>query len=654
METLVGWALPNAVIATALGLLAAAVQMRWKRPALAHALWVLVLLKLITPPLWRVPMAWAVAGAGDIGPGDPGREISAFVSDRGPEDPGAFEYFFVAEGEEIPGEFAAEAPAPAASEPFPWERVAFAAWLAGVGLWGGVIARHTLALWALLRRGRPADKATETRTDHWAEAMGLRRVPEVVSVEGAVSPMLWALGGRARLILPRELWVDLTCEQRDALLIHELAHYKRRDHWVRLLELVATGAFWWLPTVWWARRRLRAAEEQCCDAWVTSVLEGSERAYATALLDTLDFLARSPRADAPLLTASGMGQFHDLQGRISMILQGKSPRALSGLGRASVLGLSLAMLPAGLTFAQSEPADETKEEQVELNVQFDNFVELQLDETKDLDQDIEFTFTDPGMLEGKLAEAKEFQGVRILNDKIALIKVDGQEGDGEKKEGDKEKGDKGKDEPKLSPEQIKEKEAQIREAREELKQAQAQLRKAAERLGKLESELGRKRVILFRSEAKGPDGHGPVFRGGGGEFRVVRPKEGEGGRIIVAPRPPKPPHPPEAARIEEHRKRIDEARAKEDEVRRKGEEARDRVEGKEREDRFRSVPIRVRQLPEQDQRIRELEQKLDRVLKQLDEIKEKKGDGGEKEKGGKESTSLLPSSVFSYAFGSTY
>jgi beta-lactamase regulating signal transducer with metallopeptidase domain len=65
------------------------------------------------------------------------------------------------------------------------------------------------------------------------------------------------------LLLPRDLLDELTPDERDALLAHELAHVRRRDHWVRLLELAATALFWWYPVAWWARAALRRAEERC-------------------------------------------------------------------------------------------------------------------------------------------------------------------------------------------------------------------------------------------------------------------------------------------------------------------------------------------------------------------------------------------------------
>ena len=71
--------------------------------------------------------------------------------------------------------------------------------------------------------------------------------------------MLWAIGGRPRLLVPSQLWSTIGQEERTALLIHELAHLKRRDHWVRWLELIVAGLYWWNPAVWLIRRALREA-----------------------------------------------------------------------------------------------------------------------------------------------------------------------------------------------------------------------------------------------------------------------------------------------------------------------------------------------------------------------------------------------------------
>src|SRR5262249_42510892 len=58
MDTLVHLGLINAALATVLALLAAAARCVCRRPAVAHALWLLVLLKLLTPPFVPVPISW--------------------------------------------------------------------------------------------------------------------------------------------------------------------------------------------------------------------------------------------------------------------------------------------------------------------------------------------------------------------------------------------------------------------------------------------------------------------------------------------------------------------------------------------------------------------------------------------------------------------
>ena len=86
------------------------------------------------------------------------------------------------------------------------------------------------------------------------------------------------------VLFPRELLARLAPEARDTLLAPELAHYCRCDHWVRVLEFIATGLYSWHRAVWLTRAGIEAAEEECYDAWVVGGLAASPRRYAVALL----------------------------------------------------------------------------------------------------------------------------------------------------------------------------------------------------------------------------------------------------------------------------------------------------------------------------------------------------------------------------------
>jgi hypothetical protein len=119
--------------------------------------------------------------------------------------------------------------------------------------------------------------------------------------------------------------------------------------------VVVTGLYWWHPVVWWARRGLRDAEEQCCDAWVLWALPAAARAYALALVETVDFLSEA-RAALPQ-GASGIGHVHDLRRRITMIMRGATPRRLSWAGGLAVLTLAAVLLPLLPTWAQTPAGD---------------------------------------------------------------------------------------------------------------------------------------------------------------------------------------------------------------------------------------------------------------------------------------------------------
>ncbi len=141
--------------------------------------------------------------------------------------------------------------------------------------------------------------------------------------------------------------------QRQTLLLHELAHFKRRNHWARWVELLATVVFWWDPLVWWARSQLRLAEEQCCDAWVTWAQAEGEDDYSTALVEVIDFSSRRVThgfrmfsSSLPAL-ATGVSRFRHLSRRLQMIDRGTNHRGLGLAGVACICAV-MAMLPVAM------------------------------------------------------------------------------------------------------------------------------------------------------------------------------------------------------------------------------------------------------------------------------------------------------------------
>jgi beta-lactamase regulating signal transducer with metallopeptidase domain len=402
MPPLLEIVLSNAVMASLLAVVAGAVTYFVRRPALAHGLWLLVLLKLVTPPIIPLQFSWP-ATANPLESSDSQASIQSMdSSDRWQPIMPSAESGPVTTIVIIP----VEAESPAANLPSAvvetatllennfWTRLSektsalwpsFLAplWLTGSALWLGWTLFHVYRFQRLLRHAQPAPPSLQDEVRQWADQLGLRKCPRLWLVPGCVSPMLWTLGPAARLLFPAKLLERLDNEQRSALLIHELAHFRRRDHWVRWLEMAVMAVYWWHPVVWWARRELHEAEEQCCDAWVVWALASRDepsrvsgragesddvsahrRAYALALLNTVDFFSHArPTLPAP---ASGVGQVPHLRRRLTMIMNANTPRSLSIAGRLAVLSLGL-LLPLVPVQAQSGPQDpkDDRDQQIE-------------------------------------------------------------------------------------------------------------------------------------------------------------------------------------------------------------------------------------------------------------------------------------------------
>ena len=379
MAALLQIGLVNAAIATVLALVVALIGRKVRRPALMHALWIVILANLVMPPVFEVatefpllvsaPHERAVErtasrpasraahqantaaqespadGSGELKNGTANVSLAnhlqsaAVVNESTPTAPGS-----------VPAFVSRIAPAVfgALSMSAAWARrhaveIAVWCWLGGAALW---FLRQGLTAMRFSRRlalAIPAPPDVQEQADHLARAMGLAHHPPVLMVRDVISPMLWGIGRNARLLFPMDLLSRLDDGGRETLIAHELAHFRRGDHWVRAFELAVSGLFWWHPVVWWARREMEIAEEECCDAWVIEQLPASPRCYAEALLETIDFLSAERLVLPP--AAAGLGHVPFLRRRLTAIMRGVAPKAMTRSGVLALVIVVLGSLP---------------------------------------------------------------------------------------------------------------------------------------------------------------------------------------------------------------------------------------------------------------------------------------------------------------------
>lgn len=110
----------------------------------------------------------------------------------------------------------------------------------------------------------PADLLTLSRMQH---RLGLRRAVLLRTSTAATAPHLRGIL-RPSILLPAHLSHQLTTPEFEAILLHELAHARRRDNLTRVLAHALTCVFWFHPLLWWLERRLNAEAEIACDELV--------------------------------------------------------------------------------------------------------------------------------------------------------------------------------------------------------------------------------------------------------------------------------------------------------------------------------------------------------------------------------------------------
>ena len=213
-------------------------------------------------------------------------------------------------------------------------------WATGSAIWLAIAGVRIAGFHRAVKRAAAADARTGEMAAEAAARLGYRRPVEVRVSAGRFPPLLWAVG-HARIVLPEFAVTQLTPTQLKGILRHEIAHLVRHDHWVRWLEFAIFACYWWNPIMWWARRELRAAEEQACDARVVDGFAGIDQSYVEALVAIVDRTnALSDRIPA---VAGAVGGHGTLKQRVEAIVVHRDWR-LGKLGAAAVAVAAISVL----------------------------------------------------------------------------------------------------------------------------------------------------------------------------------------------------------------------------------------------------------------------------------------------------------------------
>ncbi|RYY06103.1 MAG: M56 family metallopeptidase, partial [Sphingobacteriaceae bacterium] len=152
------------------------------------------------------------------------------------------------------------------------------------------------------------------------------------------------------IVFPIALINQLSAEQTEAILLHELAHIKRNDYLLNLLLCIIQSFLFFNPAIWLMKRETNKYREQCCD---DLVLDNTQHkiAYAHALL-----LIEESRNTQLTLTLASNGKKYTLLNRIKRITDMKTNE---NLPQNKLVVLLLALIVVGLTVAWNIPVKKT-------------------------------------------------------------------------------------------------------------------------------------------------------------------------------------------------------------------------------------------------------------------------------------------------------
>jgi len=223
------------------------------------------------------------------------------------------------------------------------------AWSAGMLWMFGRLIVGIAAIRRIVRNSAPADEpAWQSLIDSARAALGARPAARLMISSEAAMPFTYGLFHPV-IVLPSSA-DEWTTDRRRSVLLHELAHLRRRDLLTNAIVQFACAVYWFHPLVRLAGRRVRIEAERACDTLV--VAAGTRPSdYAGDLLE----IARTMRSSPAAAVALAMARQSDFEGRLLAILAPDSGRNVLTAARAAIVALSFAV-PA-VAIAAAVPAN---------------------------------------------------------------------------------------------------------------------------------------------------------------------------------------------------------------------------------------------------------------------------------------------------------
>jgi beta-lactamase regulating signal transducer with metallopeptidase domain/peroxiredoxin/protocatechuate 3,4-dioxygenase beta subunit len=237
---------------------------------------------------------------------------------------------------------------PAPAEPITsvsWQALVLLAWAATALALLLLLLQRAWFVRGLVAQAQEAPPKLLAALDECRGRVGLARPIALRVSPNATSPAVCGLLHPV-ILIPKNLTPKLPPRDLQAVLLHELAHVKRGDLWVNLIQTLLQIAYFYNPLLWLANLMIRRVREQAVDEAVLVAMGETARDYPEMLINVAKLAFRK----RPALSLRLIGVVESksaLSGRIKHILGRPLPKTakLGLLGLVAVFLVAAVLLP---------------------------------------------------------------------------------------------------------------------------------------------------------------------------------------------------------------------------------------------------------------------------------------------------------------------
>jgi len=311
------------------------------RAVFRYCLWMLLVVKLVLPASFTLPTGigyWL----GDYFPS--GASIAKFIPQTQEAAPMIID---------VPQWYSLETlaanktvPAGIKLESISWQGLIFSGWVLGMLVLSVLVVRRFYYVRRLISNSRPANERSLELLDECRRRIGISRDIELRLTADKLSPAVCGLF-KPVILVPAALLKKLSQDKLKAVLIHELAHVKRGDAWVNLLQTLLQIVYFYNPLVWIANAMVRRAREQAVDEMVLVTLSQETKNYSNMLIDIAEMAFWRPNFGLSIIGV--VESKKALERRINHMLTRPVPKnsKLGCLGLIAIVVFGAVLLPMG-------------------------------------------------------------------------------------------------------------------------------------------------------------------------------------------------------------------------------------------------------------------------------------------------------------------